>query len=91
MTKSSGIPKLDTVHSGVPDRLLKEADEAKERLYSLRTLPNSTPRQSSLRLPPDVSRVDFDKAIAELKTALGDKGVDLNDKPLVDGCYMEHP
>jgi hypothetical protein len=88
---SNSIPKLDLVHSGVPDRLSKEAEAAKERLYSLRTLPNSTPRQSSLRLPPNTSREKFDKAIAALVEVLGPKGVELNDKELVDGWYMEHP
>jgi hypothetical protein len=91
MSNSFPIPKLDSVHSGVPARLSKEADAAKERLYSLRTLPKSTPRQSSLRLPPNTSREQFDTAIAALVEVLGPKGVELNDKELVDGWYMEHP
>jgi hypothetical protein len=91
MSNLSLIPKLDSVHSGVPARLSKEADAAKERLYSLRTLPNSIPRQSSLRLPPNTSREVFDTAIATLVEVLGPKGVELNDKELVDGWYMEHP
>ena len=91
MSTSSSVPKLDSVHSGVPTRLSKEADAAKERLFSLRTLPNSTPRQSSLRLPPNTSREKFDTAIAVLVEVLGEKGIELNDRELVDGWYMEHP
>ena len=88
---SESIPKLTTIHSGVPARLSNEALAAKERTYSLRTLPTSVPRQSQLRLPPGVTRDVFDKAIDELKKVLGKAGVELNDKPLVDGWYMEHP
>jgi hypothetical protein len=88
---SGSIPKLSTVHSGVPARLSKEAAAAKEKTYGLRTLPASVPRQSQLRLPPGVTREVFDKAIAELTKHLGEEGVELNDKPLVDGWYMEHP
>lgn len=87
----SKIPSMTTIHSGVPARLSKEADAAKERLYSLKTLPDSVPRKSSVRLPPDTSQEKFDTAIVALKKVLGDDGVELNDKPLVDGWYMEHP
>lgn len=87
----SQIPSLNSVHSGVPDRLTKEADETKARLYSLRTLPDSRPRQNPVRLPPNTSREAFDAAITALKKTLGEKGVELNDKELKDGWYMEHP
>jgi len=85
------IPKLSAIHSGVPARLSNEAAAAKEKTYSLRTLPTSVPRQSQLRLPPGVTREVFDRAIEELKKVLGQDGVELNDKPLIDGWYMEHP
>jgi hypothetical protein len=88
---SESIPKLSTIHSGVPARLSKEATAAKEKTYSLRTLPNSVPRRSPLKLPPGVTRDIFDRAINELRRELGKDGVELNDKPLVDGWYMEHP
>ncbi len=88
---SESIPKLSEIHTGVPARLSNEAVAAKENTYSLRTLPNGVPRQSSLRLPPGVTRDVFDKAIDELRKVLGKDGVELNDKPLFDGWYMEHP
>jgi hypothetical protein len=91
MSDSSFIPKLDAIHSGVPSRLSNEAAAAKEKTYSLRTLPSSVPRRSQLRLPPGVTREVFDKAVDELRKVLGDNGIQLNDKPLVDGWYMEHP
>lgn len=91
MPNSTKIPSLDTIHSGVPARLKNEAVAAKDRLYSRKTLPDSVPRKNSIRLPPDTSQEKFDEAITALKKLLGDDGVELNDKPLVDGWYMEHP
>ncbi|KAL4898941.1 hypothetical protein BDW74DRAFT_189625 [Aspergillus multicolor] len=86
-------PRLsDGVHSGIPAQLEAEAKVAKERLYSNRTLPDSVPRRHDVpRLPPNTTREQFDTAIAELRERLGDKNVEINDKPLVDGWYMEHP
>ncbi|OQV03471.1 FAD linked oxidase, domain-containing protein [Cladophialophora immunda] len=84
------IPDLTTRYSGVPSRLAQEAIDAKARLYSQKTLPDSVPRRR-VALPPDVSREIFDQAVAELKSALGDENVQVNDGPLVDGWYMEHP
>jgi hypothetical protein len=54
----------------------------------LKTLPHSKPRSSPIRLPPDTSKDQFDIAIVALKKILGETGVEVNDKPLVDGWYM---
>lgn len=79
-------------HSGIPKRMELDAKLAKERLYSRRTLPDSVPRQHEVpRLPPNTSRAKFNAAMADLKDSLGDDNVEINDKPLVDGWYMEHP
>ena len=91
MSKFSKIPNLADIHSGVPERLREEAGVAKENVDALGTLPVSSPRRSSLKLPPDISRDDFDKAIGALKGRLGNEAVELNDKPLVDGWCTEHP
>ncbi len=91
MSTSSKVPTLTTKHSGIPARLKNEADAAKERLYSLKTLPDSVPRKSNVRLPPNTSKESFETAIAALTKLLGSDGVELNDRPLVDGWYMEHP
>jgi hypothetical protein len=74
----------------VPERLSQEAIAAKTRLYSNKTVNESTSRKRSA-LPPGVSQDQFDTAISELKKALGSQNVELNDKPLVDGWYLEHP
>jgi hypothetical protein len=85
------IPDLATKYSGVPSRLAQEAVAAKTRLYSQKTLPDSSSTRRRTALPPGVSRESFDLALRELKRALGDENVEVNDKPLVDGWYMEHP
>ncbi|KAH7075030.1 glycolate oxidase [Paraphoma chrysanthemicola] len=85
------VPSLNTTHSGVPERLAIEADAAKARLCSFRTLPESKPRKKAVRLPPNTSRDSFDIAINALVSILGEKGVEVNDKELRDGWYMEHP
>ncbi|KAK4161224.1 hypothetical protein QBC43DRAFT_357996 [Cladorrhinum sp. PSN259] len=85
-------PTLSTKHSGLPERLLDIGAESKNRLLSKRSLPESAPRQQDVpRLPPDITRPKFDQAIRELKATLGSQNVDINDKPLQDGWYVEHP
>jgi hypothetical protein len=82
----------DNIHSGIPKNLEADAKVAKERLYSNKTVPDTVPRERDVpRLPPNTTRDKFDAAIAELRQRLGDEHVQLNDKPLVDGWYMEHP
>ncbi|KAI1408110.1 vanillyl alcohol oxidase [Hypoxylon sp. FL1857] len=90
--KASGIiPTLKEKHSGTPARLSQEAQVAKDRLLSNRTLPVSRPRNKPVRLPPDVSLENFEAAVKELRGQIGDENVEVNDKPLVDGWYIEHP
>jgi hypothetical protein len=85
-------PTLTSTHSGIPERLLDIGVESKNRLLSKRTVPESVPRQGELpRLPPDTTRAEFNQAIGELKQILGEEHVEINDKPLVDGWYVEHP
>src|ERR1700761_813026 len=84
------IPDLETRYSGVPKRLSREAVDAKTRLYSQKTLPDSVPRRR-ITLPPGISKKSFDQAVTEWQGVLGEDNVELNDKPLVDGWYMEHP
>ncbi|KAL3476991.1 hypothetical protein BJX99DRAFT_270145 [Aspergillus californicus] len=86
-------PRLrDGVHSGIPVQLEAEAEVAKERLYSHKTVPDSVARKHEApRLPPNTSREKFNSAIGELRGKLGVENVEINDQPLVDGWYMEHP
>ncbi len=82
----------DEVHSGIPKRMEEDARIAKERLYSNKTMPESIPREREVpRLPPNTSREKFNQAMTELRGQLGPENVEVNDKPLVDGWYMEHP
>jgi hypothetical protein len=82
----------DNIHSGIPKNLEGDAKVAKERLYYNKTVPDSVPRERDVpRLPPNTTRAKFDAAIEELRQRLGDEHVQLNDRPLVDGWYMEHP
>lgn len=84
-------PLLSQNYSGTPSRLIKEAAAAKARLYGNRTVPASQPRKNGVRLPPDTTRETFDKAIADLRAVIGEQNVELSDKALVDGWYLEHP
>lgn len=88
--KDSPTPTLDELHSGVPKRLAADAAEAKDRTYKLSTGPPPQPVRH-LRLPPDVDRATFDKAIQELRQAIGAEHVTLVDGPLEDGWYCERP
>ena len=74
----------------MPKRLSQEAVDARTKLYSQKTAPDSIPRRKTA-LPPGVSRQSFDRAVTDLRSALGKDNIELNDKPLVDGWYMEHP
>lgn len=85
------IPSLQEKHSGAPARLSQEAQSLRARLFANRTLPVSRPRKGPVRLPPDVSSEDFETAVKELQAAIGDENVEVNDKALVDGWYIEHP
>jgi len=79
-------------HSGIPKRMELDATLAKARLFSNKTVLDSVPRQRDVpRLPPNISRETFNQAMAELHEVLGDANVEINDKLLVDGWYMEHP
>lgn len=89
-TAKGSIPDLGDKYSGVPARLAQEAIDAKSRLYSQKTLPDSVSRRRTA-LPPGISQDAFEQAIAELRQSLGRENVEVNDKPLVDGWYMEHP
>ncbi|EPQ57456.1 vanillyl-alcohol oxidase [Gloeophyllum trabeum ATCC 11539] len=85
-------PLITEKHSGIPERYAEQCKQSKARLYSNKTLPPSVPRDGELPvLPPDVDRDTFNKAVAELTELLGAENIELNDKPLVDGWYMEHP
>jgi hypothetical protein len=71
-------------YSGVPSRLAAIAQAAKDRLYSHKMVPESLPR-------PETTRAAFDEAITAPRKHLGQDNVVLNNKPLVDGWYLEHP
>jgi hypothetical protein len=88
---ANDTPLLSQKHSGIPERLSKEAKEARERLWSNKTLPDTRPRQRAVVLPPNVTKDKFDAAVKDLRQQLGSASVELNDKPLQDGWYMEHP
>ena len=84
-------PTLEEKYSGAPSRLKREAAEARGRLIGNRTLPASQPRKRGVRLPPDTSLENFEAAIKDLRSRLGLENVEVNDKALVDGWYLEHP
>lgn len=87
------VPILSESHpSGIPSRLLDAANDAKSRVRHNKTVSGVTLRHGELPvLPPGIQRDGFNAAIEELKRELGPEHVVLNDKPLDDGWYLEHP
>jgi len=89
---SKPTPLLSEVYSGIPKRLEQDAKVGKDRLYSNTTIPDSVPRQGEVpKFPPNTSKEKFNRAMTELKERIGTANIKINDKPLVDGWYMEHP
>ncbi|KAK9447348.1 uncharacterized protein V1518DRAFT_435193 [Limtongia smithiae] len=94
MASSAPLPVLtDTFHSGIPARLLDSAARVRARLYSHRTLPPTHARTEVELpvLPPEITRKDFEDAIVALRDTVGGENVVINDQPLADGWYIEHP
>jgi FAD/FMN-containing dehydrogenase len=87
------VPVLtDSHHSGVSSRLAEGANAAKERVWHNKTTSGVTARHGELPvLPPGIERSRFNTAIDELRRILGPQHVAINDKPLDDGWYLEHP
>ncbi|KZO95768.1 vanillyl alcohol oxidase [Calocera viscosa TUFC12733] len=87
-------PTWPEVYSGIPSRLAHTAAQTKEKIYAQRTLPLAAERTQVEELPilpPETTRAKFNEAVAELRKDIGERNVELNDKPLIDGWYMEHP
>ncbi|KAF2185912.1 vanillyl alcohol oxidase [Zopfia rhizophila CBS 207.26] len=84
-------PTLAEKHSGIPDRLIDKARAAKSLVYEGKTTSDTTPRQRGIAIPQGISKQRFFEAIEELKKELGSENVELNDKELKEGWYMEHP
>ncbi|KAK0621842.1 hypothetical protein B0T17DRAFT_618235 [Bombardia bombarda] len=87
---TSDVPTLPGTHSGIPTFLLEKARKAKEGVFDTRTKPTKE-RQRLPVVPLGIERDEFMKALKELGEQLGEEHVEINDKPLVDGWYMEHP
>ncbi|KAI1349860.1 hypothetical protein F5Y01DRAFT_316361 [Xylaria sp. FL0043] len=87
---STYVPLLTEKHTGIPERLLEKAKDAKAHVLSVRTKIQGTKQRTSV-YPPGVEEGVFDKAVEEIREQLGADQVVLNDQPLEDGWYMEHP
>lgn len=81
-------PLLSEKHSGIPANLLHKAQKAKALIYETKTKSPST-RVRLPVIPQGIERTRFFQAIDELGKELGAENVSLNDKPFVDGWYME--
>lgn len=84
------IPSSSLVkkHSGIPENLLEKAKRAKALIYDIRTKDTST-RQRLPVVPQGIEKDAFIQALEELAQQLGKANVEVNDKPQVDGWYME--
>lgn len=83
------VPTLAQKHSGIPNYLLDKARHQKKAALDLRTKPPVAERQRPPALPQGVDEAKFRRALDELRQQLGSEHVEVNDKPLVDGWYME--
>lgn len=88
MPLESDVPLLSEKHSGIPQNLLEKAQRAKSLIFQTRTKETGS-RQRLPAIPQGVERGDFLKALEELAKQLGEGHVEVNDKPLVEGWYME--
>ncbi|KAL5375150.1 hypothetical protein PMIN04_001965 [Paraphaeosphaeria minitans] len=84
-------PTLSDAYSGIPERLLHKATDAKSLIYEGKTVPDITPLQRGLPIPQGISKKEFLSAIDELRHMLGAEHVHLNDKGIKNGWYMESP
>jgi hypothetical protein len=86
--EASKIPLLAGKHSGIPANLLAKAEKAKALIYETRTKSTDI-GQRSVVIPQGIEKARFFEALDELGGQLGMENVEINDKPLVDGWYME--
>lgn len=86
--KAVSVPLLSDKHSGIPGNLHQKAANAKALIYEGRTISNSERKRLPV-IPQGIDREIFFKAVQELQQSLGNENVEVNDKPLVDGWYME--
>ncbi|KAI1086685.1 vanillyl alcohol oxidase [Rostrohypoxylon terebratum] len=86
----SDVPLLSEKHSGIPGFLLEKARKAKAGVFETRTKPKTTRNRLPV-IPHGIDERVFSDALEELGTQLGQENVERNDKPLMDGWYMEHP
>lgn len=87
-SETSKVPLLAEKHSGIPANLLTKAEKAKALIFETRT-ESVDRRQRSVVIPQGIEKTQFLKALEELGQLLGRDNVEFNDKPLVDGWYME--
>lgn len=87
----SVTPTLTSSHSGIPSRLLHKATHAKSLIYDGKTEPDTAPLTRGLPIPQGISKRALLEAINELKSAIGASNVEVNDKEITNGWYMEHP
>ncbi|KAF2276817.1 FAD-linked oxidase-like protein [Westerdykella ornata] len=84
-------PTLASAHTGIPERLLHKATYAKSLIYDGKTVPDTYSLERGLPIPQGISKKAFLSAIEELKSAIGNENVQLNEKEVKNGWYMEHP
>ena len=82
-------PTLSQSYSGIPERLLNKARNAKKLVYENQTKGISCRRIRGPVIPKGITQPLFDAAIQELQSQLGNEHVVVNDQPLVDGWYVE--
>ncbi|KAJ5618603.1 hypothetical protein N7528_006714 [Penicillium herquei] len=84
------IPTLEEKHNGVPPRLIHKAHRAKGLIDNIATKEPKARKRLPV-IPQGIERTRYFLAIDEISQDLGKENVEINDKPLDDGWYMESP
>ncbi|KAJ5890035.1 hypothetical protein N7504_010845 [Penicillium tannophilum] len=88
--KGQPIPTLEEKHNGVPAHLLHKAYRAKGLIQNIATKKPQARKRLPV-IPQGIEKSRFFLAINEISTEIGNKNIEINDKQLDDGWYMESP
>ncbi|KAK4934281.1 hypothetical protein LTR10_024400 [Elasticomyces elasticus] len=91
ISTSKSVPVYPEAYDGIPKRLVGKVEKERARLSKNQTKGRSSERKRGVAIPQGIGKEQFFNAIEELAGHIGNGNVQVNDQPLQDGWYMEHP